>query len=88
MALFGPKIPSAGRNRSISQRTRPICDGDGLIAPCDSAHMTDQDALEQMRADIFEVFPPGPQRDVWLKWLAQLTADAVERYAAEQRILH
>jgi hypothetical protein len=50
--------------------------------------MTDQDALEQLRADIFEVFPPGPQRDVWLEWLAQLTADVMGRYAAQQRILH
>jgi len=48
--------------------------------------MSGQDVLEQLRADIFEVFPPGPQRDVWLEWLALLTADVLRRYAAEKRI--
>jgi hypothetical protein len=31
--------------------------------------------FEQLRADIFEVFPPGAQRDVMLAWLEQLAAD-------------
>jgi plasmid stabilization system protein ParE len=32
-------------------------------------------AVEQLLTDILEVFPPGPQRDVWLAWLEQLTAE-------------
>jgi hypothetical protein len=49
--------------------------------------MDDQDALAQLRADIFEVFSPGPQRDVWLAWLAELTTDSIWREGAFCRTL-
>jgi hypothetical protein len=39
---------------------------------CDYAGMDDQDVLEQLRADIFDAFAPGSNRDVWLAWFARL----------------
>jgi hypothetical protein len=56
--------------------------------PCDDAGMDDQDALEALRADIFDVFPPGAQRDVWLAWLAQLKTDSIWREGAYRQTLH
>jgi hypothetical protein len=41
--------------------------------------MDDHEALEQLRVDILDVLPPGPQRDVWLAWLAELLADSLWR---------
>ena len=45
---------------------------DGSRVEHHATAMNAHDALEPLRADIFDVFPPGPQRDVWL---AQLAAD-------------
>jgi hypothetical protein len=59
-----------------------------VAAAWDDAGMNDDDAIEQLRDDILEVFPPGPQRDVWLAWLAQLENDCMWWGAKEQPILH
>jgi hypothetical protein len=45
--------------------------------PCEDAAMDDHDALVQLRADIFDAFPPGPQRDAWLAWFSQLATDSI-----------
>lgn len=50
--------------------------------------MDHHDAFEQLRADIFEVFPPGPQRDIWLAWLEDLAADSMWHGAAWCRTIH
>jgi hypothetical protein len=50
--------------------------------------MDHHDALEQLRADIFEVFPPGPQRDIWLKWLEELSTDSLWHGATPPRTIH
>lgn len=36
--------------------------------------MTDDDALEILKADIRKLFPPGPVRERWLAW-----ADRIQR---------
>jgi hypothetical protein len=59
----------------ISRQMHPISSANGSVASCDAAPMDDPDALAQLLADILDVFPPGPQRDVWLAWLEQLAAD-------------
>jgi hypothetical protein len=48
----------------------------------------DYEALEQLLEDIFEVFPRGCQRDVWLALLAQLAADVMWLDIARHRTLH
>jgi hypothetical protein len=53
-------------------RNAPDLPRDGSRAEHRATAMNAHDALEQVRADIFDVFPPGPQREVWLAWLAQL----------------
>jgi hypothetical protein len=52
--------------------------------------MEDDEILQQLRHDIFEVFPPGPQRDAWLEWLAHLAVDSFGGPTAVQtsRTLH
>jgi hypothetical protein len=80
--------PIAWPKAGISQRTHQIYGRDALTASWESAHMTELDTLEQLRTDILDVFPPGPQRDVWLAWLVQLTTDVIGRCAAVQRMLH
>jgi hypothetical protein len=32
----------------------------------------------KLRAEISDVFPPGPQSDVWLAWLAELAVGKLE----------
>jgi hypothetical protein len=54
---------------------------------CEDAGMDDHDALVPLRADIFDAFPPGPQRDAWLAWLAQLATDSIWRGEAYCRTL-
>jgi hypothetical protein len=44
----------------------PIGGGDGSAKPFDDGAMDNFDDLEQLRADVLDVFPPGSQRDVWL----------------------
>jgi hypothetical protein len=63
----------------------------GMTAVAPVAMLTDMDddeILAQLRADIFEVFPPGPQRDVWLAWLAKLVADTMRGSAMASPVVH
>jgi hypothetical protein len=73
---------------SISRQTNSICSRDSLTTPCDDARMDDRDALEQLRADIFDAFAPGLKRDVWLAWLDELANDSIWREAARNRKFH
>lgn len=54
----------------------------------DDGLTNDYEVLEQLCEDIFEVFPHGSQRDVWLALLAQLAADMMWRDGGHQRALH
>jgi hypothetical protein len=48
----------------------------------------DNEVLEQLCDDIFDVFPRGHQRDVWLAWLAQLAAGLMWQDAAKRWRVH
>jgi|HubBroStandDraft_6_1064221.scaffolds.fasta_scaffold1518657_2 hypothetical protein len=48
----------------------------------------DHEALEQLCDDIFDLFPRGLQRDVWLAWLGQLAADVMWQESGNQRTVH
>jgi hypothetical protein len=60
------------------------------VVPCDAARMDDLEFLRQLRDDIFEVFPPGLQRDLWLAWLEELVAvtDSMRRNDVACRVVH
>jgi|ERR1700722_12034950 len=60
---------------------------DSQSRPCEDAGM--DDVLEQLRADVFEAFSPGSQRNVWFSWLAELVTDSIwPDGVAEPLIVH
>jgi hypothetical protein len=40
---------------------------------------TDLDAIEVLRATVLNLFPPGPKREWWLRWVEVVRQEAEER---------
>jgi len=75
---------------SISLRSHPILSSDAALGAYDASRMDDARLIRAaqitLRREIFKHFPPGPEREKRLNWIAEAVAAAGSKRSEERAI--